>query len=116
MNTILNYCAGQEHDRELIKAALANHINLITTESRAQCLEAIKQKAPIHKAFVHVANENGEIDLKIFKELSTINPELRMIAVGDHDTETAAIKAVRLGAAGYIILPVNADEILTTAR
>ncbi len=115
MNTILNYSPG-EHDRELVKSALENHVNLITTASRAQCLDTLKQKSPIHKAFIHVIDDGGEVDLKIFKEIAAIRPQLKLIAVGDHDSEGAAIKAVKHGAAGYMILPVNADEILTTAR
>ena len=112
MSAVLIF-AENEHTREAIKSALADHIPLIVTEDHTQCMSALQQKAPIHKAFIGVSDEN---DLGIFEEISALKPGLKLIAVGDHNTENTAIEAVRVGASGYILLPAKAGEILATAR
>jgi DNA-binding NtrC family response regulator len=115
MNIILIH-ATDEYTREMIKSALINHLALIITEDRAQCLEALSQKAKINTAFIGMASEDGEPDFELFEEISRLNPELNVIAVGDHDTEDAAADAVRHGAAGYMVVPADANAILTLAR
>ena len=109
-------CSGREHHREIIKSALAHHLNLITVECHDQLMEALSQKAAVHTVFIDVADEEGTIDLGIFKAVSDLKPKLRIIAIGEHATEQAAVEAVRHGASGYMVLPVKAEELLTAAR
>jgi DNA-binding NtrC family response regulator len=115
MSAILIY-AADEYLREMVKAALINHMPLIITEHRAQCLEAINQKAKIDKAFISSCTENDEADFELFEEILKLRPDLKLIAIGDHDTEGITIEAVRHGAAGYILMPAEANAILTLAR
>jgi DNA-binding NtrC family response regulator len=115
MNIILIY-SPQERTREQIKSALANHIALITTEDRQQFLEALKQKTPLHKAFMDVCNAEDEADLELFQQADVLRPGLKMIAVGTHATEELAVEAVRQGADGYLLLPLSPDAIQTAAR
>ncbi|MEI8011783.1 MAG: response regulator [Candidatus Omnitrophota bacterium] len=115
MNIILIY-SPEEAMREEIKAALENHLPLITTEDRDQCLEALKQKAPLHKAFLAVVDAEGTSALELFEEVKTLQPTLKIVAVGRQGTEAVAIEAVRLGADGYILLPLNSDAIMAAAR
>ena len=115
MNAILIY-AADEYAREMIKSALINYLPLIITEDRAQCLEALRQKAVIQKAFIAAYDQNGDADLKLFEEISALKAGLSVIAVGNHDTEDAAAEAVHCGASGYIIVPAEANAILTLAR
>ena len=115
MNIILIY-SPEERTREEIKAALANHMALVTIEDREQFLEALKQKTPFHKAFMDVRNAQEEADLELFTEADALRPGLKMIALGRHETEELAVEAVRQGADGYILLPLTADAILTAAR
>ena len=115
MNGILIY-ATDEYTREMLKAALINHLPLIITEDRAQCLDVLKQKTSISKAFIAACAGKGDADLELFEEISELKPELKVIAVGDHDTEDIAAQAVRHGAAGYIIIPAEPNAILTLAR
>jgi DNA-binding NtrC family response regulator len=109
-------CSSSEHIRDIFKTALADHVNLIVTEDREQFIEAITQKAAIHKAFVDIADENDGTDPEIFVTASELKPQLSLIAVGTQETHDDAVKAVRHGATGYIIVPVKAQEILTMAR
>jgi DNA-binding NtrC family response regulator len=108
--------APDEHTREAFKSALNKHLPLIVTESRGQCLAALAQKAPIKKAFFSACTVEGNADMELFERISASNPGLKMIAVGDHATESITMQAVRHGATGYIILPVKAGELLTLAR
>lgn len=114
MNTVLIH-AADEYTRDTIKSALIDHCPLIITEDRVQCLEAIKQKAAIHKAFIGVSGKTTAT-LKLFEEISALKSGLNMTAVGDHNTEEMAAEAVRHGAAGYILIPCEANAILTLAR
>lgn len=113
MNTIL-VCAADEYIREMLKSALADHFPLIVTEDPEQCLHVLRQRSAISKAFI--APEEDDTDMTLFKEASALRPELKMIAVGDHNTEAMAAEAVRHGAAGYILMPADANAILTAAR
>ncbi len=115
MSAVLIY-AADEYMREMVKSALINHMPLIITESRAQCLEALSQKAPINKAFISAVSEEDDADLALFEEILNLKPDLKVIAVGDHDTEDIAAEAVRHGAAGYMVVPSEANAILTLAR
>jgi DNA-binding NtrC family response regulator len=115
MNGILIY-AADEYAREMLKAALVNHLPLIITEDRGQCLDILQQKTNIKKAFIAACDAEDNADLELFEEILELKPELKVIAVGDHDTEDIAAKAVKHGAAGYIILPAEANAILTLAR
>ena len=115
MNGILIY-APDEYLREMVKAALIDHFPLIITDNRVQCLEAVNQIAKIDKAFISPCTEDGDADFELFKEISGLRPELRLIALGDHNTEEFAAEAVRHGAAGYILMPADANAILTSAR
>jgi DNA-binding NtrC family response regulator len=115
MNGILIH-AADEYTREMLKAALINHLPLIITEDRAQCLDVLQQKTRINKAFISACSQEGGADLELFEEISALKPELEVIAVGDHDTEDIAAQAVRHGAAGYIVIPAEPNAILTLAR
>jgi DNA-binding NtrC family response regulator len=115
MNGILIY-ATDEYTREMLKGALSNHLPLIITEDRAQCLGVLKQKTALHKAFIAPCNKKGKADLELFEEILELRPGLKMIAVGDHNTEDIAAQAVKHGATGYIILPAETNAILTLAR
>jgi DNA-binding NtrC family response regulator len=115
MSAVLIY-AEDEYTRETIKSTLIDHLPLIVTDDRDQCLEALNQKAGINKAFIGTSSEKSKAALKLFDDISGSRPELSVIAVGDHHTENTAIEAVRHGAAGYILIPAEANAILTLAR
>ena len=115
MNGILIY-APDEYSREMLKTALIDHLPLIITDDRTQCLDVLEQKANIGKAFIAASSEEGDADFELFEEISRLRPELSVIAVGDHDTEDMAAQALRHGAAGYIILPAEPNAILTLTR
>ncbi len=115
MNIILIY-SPEERMREEMKSALANHLPLIVTEDRAQCLDALKQKSIIHKAFLAVVDADDTADLELFEEAAALRPGLKMIATGRHETEALAVEAVNHGADGYILLPLTPDAIMTAAR
>lgn len=115
MNGVLIH-APDEYTRDMIKAALMDHLPLIVTQDRLQCLDALKQKIMPDKAFVAVCADDGNMDLGLFEEIFALRPGLKVIAVGDHDTEDMAAQAVRHGAAGYILMPAEANAILTIAR
>lgn len=108
--------APDEHTREAFKSALNKHLPLIVTESRAQCLAAAAQKAPLAKAFIAACSADGDPDIDIFKEISSLRPALKIIAVGDNATEEMSAEALRHGAAGYMLMPLKADAILALAR
>jgi DNA-binding NtrC family response regulator len=115
MNTVLIY-AEAEHLRDAIKTALCNHIPLITTENAAQCLEALKQKAPIHKAIVGVSDTDEEDLAALIEGMLAVKPGLKVIAIGNKDSEEIAIEAVHYGASGYLLMPIKAEALLTTLR
>jgi DNA-binding NtrC family response regulator len=115
MNTVLIY-AAEEYLREMVKSALINHLPLIITENREQCLEALKQKTAISTGFISACSEDGNADLGLFEEILALRPGLHVMALGDHNTEDIAAEAVRHGAAGYILMPAEANAILTLAR
>jgi DNA-binding NtrC family response regulator len=115
MNGIFIY-ATDEYTREMLKAALINHLPLIITEDRAQCLNVMAQKTTANKAFIAACTKKGKADFELFEKILELKPELKMIAVGDHDTEDIAAEAIKHGAGGYIILPAEANAILTLAR
>jgi len=115
MNGILIY-AQDEYTRETLKKALIDHLPLIIVDDRAQCLDVLQQKTILAKAFIAACAKEDEADMELFEEIAALKPELKVIAVGDHDTEDAAAQAVRHGAAGYIVIPADPNAILTLAR
>ena len=115
MRAVLIY-AADEYLREMVKSALIDHLPLIITEDRTQCLEVLRQKAVIDKAFICACSEKGDADFELFEEISALRPELTVIALGDQATEDMTTEAVRHGAAGYILMPADANAILTLAR
>ncbi len=114
MNPILIY-AQDEHTREYLKSMLCNHIPLITTENAQQCLEALKQKAPVHKALIGMSGLDDDLSDIIGKMLA-LKSKLKIIAIGDKDSEGIAIEAVHHGASGYLLLPIKASALLATVR
>ncbi|MBF0485232.1 MAG: response regulator [Candidatus Omnitrophica bacterium] len=108
-------CDIEENTREALKTILLNHANLIVVENPLQCLSALKQKAPVHLAFVGVRTEDG-FDTHFFEEIRKIAPQIPLIAMGDHKCEEETLEAVRMGATGYMIKPFKAEEVQALAQ
>ncbi|MGE0359154.1 MAG: helix-turn-helix domain-containing protein [Vicinamibacterales bacterium] len=51
----------------------------------------------------------------LVREARRVSPALRVMVVTGHSSETAAIEALNLGVAGYLLKPSRATEIATTA-
>ncbi|MBF0331070.1 MAG: hypothetical protein HQL17_03975 [Candidatus Omnitrophica bacterium] len=113
--TLLIYIQD-EHTRDTLKGTLCNYIPLIVTEDTPQCLEALKQRSPVSKAIIGVSGMDDDDIADIIHSMLEIKPELKIIALGDKNSEDLAINAVRYGANGYILLPIKADELLATLR
>ncbi|MFH0754318.1 MAG: response regulator [Candidatus Omnitrophota bacterium] len=115
MKTALIF-AEDEYTRDTLKAALCNHIPLIVTENMVQCLEALHQKAPVYKTIMGISGMNDLDVASAIEEISALKPEMKIIIVGHKNDERMAVESVRHGANGYLLLPIKADELLTTMR
>ena len=104
-----------ESTREELKKILAPYVPLMTVESQTHGRKILDQKIKPGIVFMGLETDDG-MDATIFSDIRDHFPELTVIAVGDAASEDIAIEAVRQGATGYMIKPLDAEEVLALAR
>jgi DNA-binding NtrC family response regulator len=104
-----------EFTRESLKNVLAARFPLIVVEDRAQCLASLTQKALLSLAFLSIHNEEDDLDLELFTEARKLHKGLPVIALGNSTLEEEAVEALQHGATGYMLKPLQADDVRTMA-
>lgn len=104
-----------EISRDLLKKILSNTYPLIILESPSHALKVIGEKKKPALVFMGTNNSLNADGENIFAAMRKQEPSLIIIALGDQNEEDEAIEAVRKGASGYIIKPLNPHEIMSMA-
>ncbi len=102
-----------ENTRELLKKTLANRYSLIIVESPLQALNVIMKKHVPSLALVGIdesIDENGD---SVFAAIRKHAVDITLIALGERDNEHEAVEAVKAGATGYMIKPLDPHNILS---
>ena len=105
-----------ESTRELLKKFLSDRFSLIIVESPALALDIVKEKHVPSLVLMGVDDSLDENDESVFAGVRKIAPDITLIALSERDSEVEAIEAVKAGASGYMIKPLNPTEIISVAE
>ena len=105
----------EEGVRESLKLILSDHYNLIATEDAGQGIDCLTNDRDIGLVLLDIKMP-GNNGLEVLQNIKNIRPELPVIVVTGYKSVETATEAVRLGAAGYIVKPFKAEEILDVVR
>ena len=108
-------CDDEEGIRESLKLILSDHYDLIIARDGTQCLECLQNSKDIGLVLIDIKmpKRNG---LDIIQEIKEKYPQQKIVVVTGYRSVETATEAIRLGAAGYIIKPFKAEEILATVK
>ena len=116
MTTPVLIADTDEPTRELLKKTLGNKYPLVIVESPSHALKITSEKRKPRLALIGINQSvNGEGE-NIFAAIRKQEPEMTVIALGERNTEKETIEAVRMGASGYMIKPLNPHEIISIAE
>ncbi|MBF0593707.1 MAG: response regulator [Candidatus Omnitrophica bacterium] len=104
-----------EHFRDSLKKILADQYPLIIVESPLQALKIVGEKRKPSLILMGIDESETDEGDNIFAAIRKQEPDILLIALGDRTAENDAIEAVRLGATGYMIKPLNTSEVLSIA-
>jgi DNA-binding NtrC family response regulator len=102
-----------EITRELLKKTLSDRFPLIIVESPQYALNALNSKNIPCLLFI-AADAKKQIK-SIYARIHDLHPSLPIIALGTRDNEASAVDAVKNGATGYMIKPLNPMDICAIA-
>lgn len=101
--------------RERLATALRRrHLTVFQAGNPAEARE-VALKESIDGAVIDMRMPGGS-GLEVVRELHSLHPAARLIVLTGYGSIATAMEAVRLGAAGYVAKPADADQILTTLR
>lgn len=105
----------EEGIRESLKLILADHYELIVTNSGEQGIDSINDENNIGLVLLDIKmpKVNG---LEILKQIKDKHPDLNVIIVTGYKSVETASEASKLGASGYIVKPFKSEEILETVE
>ena len=101
--------------RDTIKKVLTNRFPLIVIESPGDVCASIDAKHPPSLLLISVEDCIDDTGENIFSTIRRQHPLLTVIAIGERNQETEAVDAVKNGASGYMIKPLNPMELLSLA-
>lgn len=104
-----------ETTRDLLKKTLTDHYPLIIVESPAQAIKVIREKHVPILVLMGVNESLGKEGENLFAAARESAPDTVIIALGDRTAENTAVEAVRAGATGYMIKPLNPHDITAIA-
>jgi len=99
--------------RELLKKTLADAHPLIIAESPAHALKVMTTTQKPSLAFICVSGSMNKKGKNVFTDMRALAPGMTIIALAERDEEDEAVEAVRTGATGYMIKPLNPAEVLS---
>lgn len=104
-----------EQTRDQFKKILANRYPLIILEKPSQSLDILNGKTQTALVFIECVKRSRSKNKSIFTLLREKNKDLTVIALGEKGGETDAVEAVRAGASGYMIKPLDHHEVISIA-
>jgi len=108
-------CDDEEGIRESLKLILEDHYDLILTDGGEQCLSCLDHDRDIGLVLIDI--KMPKVDgLEILKHIKQKYPDLKVVVITGYKSVETAAEASRLGAAGYIVKPFDAKEILETVK
>jgi two-component system response regulator RegA len=104
-----------EDDQPLMQSSArameAQGFGVITANSVADAFDQIQLSAPEY-AVVDMRLHDG-CGLDVISLLKQQRPDVRAIILTDYGSIATAVKAVKLGAVGYLLKPAGADDIIS---
>jgi len=105
-----------EATRDQLKKILSNRFPLIVVESPEYALKCIDNKRTPSLILMGVDQSINDKNISTFTLLRKAFPSIHLIALGERNEEPESIEAVRTGASGYMIKPLNTIEVLSLAE
>jgi len=103
----------EESVRDTIKGVLGDHHEMILVDSIEQGQECIKN-AEIGTLIYDVDKQDES--LENIEKFHSEYPDLNILVIVGYKAVEWAAKVVSLGASGYIVKPIKADELLSACK
>jgi DNA-binding NarL/FixJ family response regulator len=109
------------HSHELIRVALAELLvtagAIVVGEAPSGEVKGLGQVARLRPDVVLVELAfGGESGVGTIRELSSLAPDSRILALGDSEGPSGAVEAIIAGACGYVVKSAAPDEIVGAVR
>src|SRR5205085_1236180 len=95
--------------RRAINAALSEAHEVIEAEASAAALSRAREQRPDAALLdLRLGNEDG---MALLPELLAVDPDLPVIVLTAHGSIESCVRAMRAGAADYVLKPFDVDEL-----
>ncbi|MBF0386640.1 MAG: response regulator [Candidatus Omnitrophica bacterium] len=101
--------------RSFLKKLLADRYPLIIIESPADISAIDIEKHTPSLALIGMNESQDSNGGNVFSDIRKHDAGITVIALGERNSENTAIEAVRLGATGYMIKPLDPHAIISLA-
>ncbi|MBZ0104505.1 MAG: response regulator transcription factor [Sulfuricella denitrificans] len=103
--------------REGLKRIFADTADIEVGDEASSGHEALEQMRSRHWDVVLLdINLPGKSGLDVLKQIKTEKPDLPVLILSMHPEEQYAVRAIKLGASGYLSKDTDADELLIAIR
>jgi len=108
-------CDDREGIRESLKVIISDHYDIVLTNDGFQCLDALAHAKDIGAVLLDIKMPIRD-GLDVLKEIKQRYPHVKIIMITGYESTDTATEAIRCGAAGYIVKPFKAEEVLATVK
>jgi DNA-binding response OmpR family regulator len=102
--------------KQLKKIIQSDEFEVVSITSNSQESIRIYKHLKPHLVLIDIILKGNESGIEIAQKLKAINPKLKIIFLTAYSTDEMIELAVKLKAYGYIIKPVQPDEIIATIK
>ena len=103
----------EEHLRQIIQSVLSSEsYKVILAETAREGIDLYKADKELIEVVILDFNLPDANGLNVFRQLKTLNPEVKVLLTSGFDVDDSAREAIKLGALEYIRKPFNRQQIL----
>lgn len=108
-------CDDEKGVRESLKLILGERYDLVFAENGEGALQILTSSPDIKLVFLDIKMP-GKSGLEVLKEIKFRNESIPVIIITGYQSVETAAKAIRFGAANYIIKPFESKSVIKAAE